>query len=79
MFADVEEIKTLEYLDSITDDLEKNFLQSLLIQQRILGTNNVNVQEKMEQNTVRSCLTQTVEYKYFNTGVTEQDLVPMAA
>ena len=44
MFADVEESNTLEYLDSLTDDLEKIFLQSLLIQQRILGTNNVDLQ-----------------------------------
>ena len=79
VFADVEDIKTLDILDSLTGDPEKMFLQSLLIQQRILGTNNVDLQENIEKNTVRSYLTYVVEYKYFSTGVTEQDLVSMAA
>ena len=72
VFADVEEIRTLEYLNSLRNDPDKIFLQSLLIQQRILGTNDTDLADRVEKNAVRSYLPDVSIYMCFNRGVTER-------
>ena len=80
VFADVDEIRTLQYLTSLQNDPDKIFLQSLLIQQRILGTTDTSLPDSIEKNTVRSFLPDVSVYKYFNIVVTERThLVSYAA